>query len=196
MHFNLSNPLFLKRKNNNRVNQPSLNQTLAPFSRKPRFYKQSLLLALFFFCSLGQAKIIINIGSAKAKKSVIALSPFILKNNSLTEEDKKLGESMFSHLNENLKRSSYFKILPPAAFIENPVEKIPTPWPENIRGFHWENWKLSGADFLLFNNYTISEGQVQVKVAFYNINLKKNCFPTQILYLFPAYRITYQPSFK
>ncbi|MCY4512844.1 MAG: hypothetical protein OXB86_04070 [Bdellovibrionales bacterium] len=176
MNFNLSNPLFLKRKNKNRVNPSSLNQALAPSSRKNRFYKQSLLLALFFFSTSGQAKIIINIGSAKVKKSVIALSPFLLKNNSFTEEDKKLGESMFSHLNENLKRSSYFKILPSAAFIENPIEKAPIPWPENIRGFRWENWKLSGTDFLLFNSYTISEGQVRVKVAFYNINLKKAVF--------------------
>ena len=83
---------------------------------------------------------------------------------------------MFSYLNENLKRSSYFKILSPAAFIENPAEKAPAPWPKNIRGFRWENWRLSGADFLLFNSYTISEGEVQLKVAFFNINLKKSLF--------------------
>ena len=83
---------------------------------------------------------------------------------------------MFSYLNENLKRSSYFKILSPNAFIENPAEKAPAPWPKNIRGFRWENWRLSGADFLLFNSYTISEGEVQLKVAFFNINLKKSLF--------------------
>ena len=143
-----------------------------------------IILTLFFLSFPSHAKIFINIGSAKVKKSVIALSPFVLKNNSHRATDRKLGETMFSQLNENLSLSSYFKILPPAAFIENPAEKTPRPWPEDVRGFRWENWRISGADFLLFNSYTITEGQVQLQAAFYNINLKRAVFKRK--YTVPA----------
>ena len=139
-------------------------------------FKQLTLLALLLFSFPGQAKIVINIGSAKVKKSVIALSPFVLKNNTYTASEIRIGQTMSVLLNENLKLSSYFKILPSTAFIENPAEKSPKPWPEDSRGFRWENWQLSGADFLLFNNYTLAEGQVQLKVAFYNVNLRKAVF--------------------
>ena len=159
---------------------------LSSVSRKSRFYRKCgfSLLAFFFLPHPGQAKVIINIGSAKVKKSVIALSPFILKNNSYTTEERKIGEDMFSQLNENLNLSSYFKVLSPNAFIEDPAEKSPQPWPKDLRGFRWENWRLSGADFLLFNSYTVAEGQVQLKTSFYNINLKKSVFKRK--YTIPA----------
>ena len=171
MLFQKLNSLFLKRKRG----CPSL---LSSFLFKSRFYGKYrfLLLVLFFLSVPGQAKIIINIGSAKVKKSVIALSPFVLKNNSYTTAERKVGEAMFSQLNENLNLSSYFKILSPDAFIENPTEKSPRSWPEDLQGFRWENWRLSGADFLLFNSYTVAEGQVELKTAFYNINLKRIVF--------------------
>ena len=171
MSFQKLNCLFLKRK---KGRAPLLSSVCL----KPQFYGTYgfLIFAPFFLSISVQAKVIINIGSAKVKKSVVALSPFVLKNNSYTTAEKKVGEAMFSQLNENLSLSSYFKILPAKAFIENPAEKSPHPWPKDIRGFRWENWRLSGADFLLFNSYTVAEGHVQLKTAFYNINLKKSVF--------------------
>ena len=135
-----------------------------------------LILQLPLFSFPATAKIVINIGSAKVKKSVIALSPFVLRNNSADREELKIGEAMFSHLNENLKFSGYFKILTPEAFIEDPTKKSPLPRTEDARGFRWENWRLAGADFLLLNNYTLMEGQVQLRVSFYDINLKRAVF--------------------
>lgn len=142
------------------------------------------LLILLLLSFTGEGKIVINIGSAKVKKSVIAISPFVLKNNSYTTSEIRIGQTMSTLLNENMKLSSYFKILSPTAFLENPAEKSPNPWPKDSRGFRWENWQLSGADFLLFNNYTVVEGQVQLRVVFYNVNLKKAVFKRK--YTVPA----------
>ena len=145
-------------------------------SRRRRRSRVCLILWLFSFSFPASAKIIINIGSAKVKKSVIALAPFVLKNNSAVREELEVGEAMFSYLNENLKFSGYFKILSPEAFIEDPVKHSALPQTEDPRGFRWENWRLAGADFLLFNNYTLMEGKVQLKASFYDINLKRIVF--------------------
>ena len=124
----------------------------------------------------GRGKIVLNIGSANVKKSVLAVSPFVLQDDSPTGFKLKLGKTLFANLNRNLKFSGYFKLLPPGAFIENPAKKAPLPREEDPKGFRRENWKLSGADFLLFNHYTVSEGRIQLKTALYNINSGKAVF--------------------
>lgn len=138
---------------------------------------------LLTFPLLLQAKVYIDIGSAKAKKSVLAISPFVLKGEVVNESAVQTGKKLYSQLNRNLKFSGYFKILPFEAFIENPAKTDPLPYPQSVNGFRWENWKLSGADFLLFSNYQIAGNQIRLDVSLYDINLKKLYFKK--VYLFP-----------
>ncbi|MDE0092871.1 MAG: hypothetical protein OXN83_06270, partial [Oligoflexia bacterium] len=137
----------------------------------------------FLFCFLclfsvsAQAKIYINIGAPQTiNKSRIALSDFRLKNDKATAENLSLGKKMTQRLNKNLSFSSYFHVLSPKAFIEDPKLLEPLPYPKNSRGFRWQNWKLSGADFLFFADYSIEENKLYVDVYFYNVNLQKKIF--------------------
>ena len=140
-----------------------------------------LLLLIFPF--LLQAKVYIDIGSAKAKKSVLAVSPFVLKGEIVNKNVIQIGEKLYAQFNKNLKFSGYFKILPSEAFIENPAKKAPIPYPQDPDGFRWENWKLSGADLLCFTSYRIEGSQILLKVFFYDVNLRKAYFKKN--YSFP-----------
>ena len=126
---------------------------------------------LFSFSS--QARIYINIGAPeKVRKSSVALSNFRLKSEAPTKQDISIGENMQKRLTKNLQLSSYFNILSSKAFIEDPNVLEPFPYPDNSRGFRWQNWKLSGADFLIFSDYSINEDQISFNIYFYNINSK------------------------
>ncbi|MCZ0931872.1 MAG: hypothetical protein OXJ52_01800, partial [Oligoflexia bacterium] len=50
------------------------------------------------------------------------------------------------------------------------------PYPKSSGGFRWQNWKLSGADFLFFADYSINENSLSVEIYFYNVNLQKRIF--------------------
>ena len=130
-----------------------------------------------FFCFSASSKIYINIGApGKVKKSLIALSPFTLQDPNPNQERLSQGKQMSERLIKNLKFSAYFHVLSPKAFIENPETRAPVPYPQEPNGFRWENWKLTGADFLLFANYSILQDELFLNVSFYNINLQKTVF--------------------
>ena len=133
-----------------------------------------LCFLLFPLVSFG--KVYVHIGSAKVNKSLIALSTFILRDVSFQPRQQKLGKDMYDHLRKNLKLSGYFNILNPKAFIEDPTKVSPFPYPTDPKGFRWKNWKLSGADFLLFASYSFLEEDIQLNISFYSIPLERLVF--------------------
>ncbi len=140
----------------------------------------SLIKHIFIFLTLSSSlcfgKIYVNIGSPKIKKSVIALSPFILRDVQPNRMKLNLGKNINRHLNKNLNFSSYFKLLSPKAFIEHPSEVSSIPYPKDPNGFRWKNWKLNGTDFLFFGYYSIVKSQLILNVSLYNINLQNLVF--------------------
>ena len=133
-------------------------------------------LLILFLPVFSHGKIYVDIGSARVKKSVLAVSSFVLRGTVTNEDHVRQGSELYSQLNRNLKFSGYFKILSPDAFIENPAEKSPVPYPQDPQGFRWENWKLSGADLLLFASYSIEEDVLSLNVSLYDVNLRKAYF--------------------
>lgn len=132
---------------------------------------------VLFFCFSSHGKIYINIGAPdKVKKSLIALSPFVLQDQNPNAQNQSIGQRMSERLEKNLKFSAYFHLLSPRAFIENPAGKAPFPYPDNIKGFRWQNWKLTGADFLLFARYSVLGSDLSLELFFYNVNLQKRLF--------------------
>lgn len=138
------------------------------------------LIFCLFFSFPAFSKIYVNIGAPETiKRSLIALSPVLLKDINPDQDKSSVGEQMEKRLKKNLQFSSYFHILSPKAFIEDPGKKSSYPYPKNPQGFRWKNWKLTGADFLLFTDYSITENTLKVNVALHNIHLEKTPFRKQ-----------------
>ena len=134
-------------------------------------------IAVLFFCFSASSKVYINIGAPeKIKKSLIALSPFTFQEISADHDKVSVGKQMSKRLEKNLKFSAYFNVLSPKAFIENTAEKSSIPYPKDINGFRWQNWKLAGVDFLFFADYSITENELVVKASLHQINLQKTLF--------------------
>ena len=134
-------------------------------------------IVCLFFCFSASSKIYVNIGAPeKIKKSLIALSPFTLLDQNPDQDKLSIGKQMNGRLSKNLQFSSYFNVLSPKAFIEDPSTKSPFPYPKDPNGFRWQNWKLTGADFLFFASYSVVQNQLVVNISFHHINLQKSLF--------------------
>lgn len=129
------------------------------------------------FCFSASSKIYVNIGAPEnIKKSLIALSPFTLQDLNPDQGKLLIGKQMSERLGQNLEFSAYFHLLSSKAFIENPSEKSPFPYPKDPQGFRWQNWKLTGADFLFLASYSVEQNKILVNVSFHNINSQKTLF--------------------
>ena len=145
-----------------------------------RKYIFFFLFFFYLFIPVAEGKIYINIGAPeKVKKSLIALSPFVLQDRNLDQRKLAVGQQMGERLSTNLKFSAYFNVLSPKAFIENPATRAPVPYPKDPKGFRWSNWKLTGADFLFFAHYSILDNELVLTVSFHDINLQKTLFRKQ-----------------
>ena len=145
------------------------------------FYKMNvkkIFFTLLFFPLLSSARIYINVGPPqKTVKSNLVISKFRLEAEGKPAEQIKeellVGQKMTERFNSNMEFSSYFVIVSPKAYMEDLDKVSPVPYPKEILGFRFENWKVIGADFLFFGDYFIEEDDLFLTVYLYNINSKK-----------------------
>ena len=131
---------------------------------------------LFVFCLSAEARVYINVGRAHVKKSLIAVSPLVYTEPSPNPKHLRWGSEIFSRIKKNLEFSGYFEFIPQEAFIENPAQTAVEPYPQNPKGFRWENWKLLNAEFLVFPRYFVEDGKMKLRVYVYDVLLRKNLF--------------------
>ena len=115
-------------------------------------------------------------GKAQVKKSLVALSPLVYDSSSYQEDYVRYGEEISKNIKKNLSSSGYFDLIPSGAFIENPAQTAVEPYPQNPRGFRWENWKLIRAEFLMFSRYVVQEGKIELRVYMYDVLLRRSLF--------------------
>ena len=135
--------------------------------------------ALFFYGGASYGKVYVDIGSAKAKKSVTAIAPIQTdgEGGGARAAADALGPNgaarLLQTLKDNLRFSGYFQILSPAAFIDDLSQTAPVPHSKDPKGFRWENQRLSGADLLLFTSFSYAKETLRLKAALYDIRLRK-----------------------
>jgi len=135
---------------------------------------KKIFFIIFFFPLLSTARIYINVGPPqKTVKSNLVISHFKLDSKEPLNEDLSLGEEMKDRFSANMKFSSYFMIVSPKAYMEDLDKVSPVPYPKETLGFRYENWKIIGADFLFFANYSLEEEDLFLRVYLYNVNSKK-----------------------
>lgn len=133
-------------------------------------------LATLLYPVFSYGKVYVNIGSAKAKKSALAISPFVISKGVADADQILTVKELYNQFNRNLKFSGYFTIISPKAFIEDPSQRKPVPHSEDPRGFRWENWKLIGADLLLFAELSFEKETLNLSISLYDIHLRKPYF--------------------
>lgn len=131
---------------------------------------------LVIWASPSFSKIYINMGEAKFNKSLIAIAPLNYESPSATSAYKKYGKDISSIITNNIQASGYFNIIPREAFVEDVSQLGVKPRSKNQKGFHWENWSLIEAEFLMLSQYKVENGQIHLQVYMYDVRLRKNIF--------------------
>lgn len=135
---------------------------------------------IYIFCTLLtlpiHARIYINVGQAKVKKSLIAVSPLVYTNDSITPEHLNYGKTISIQMKKNLNSSGYFNLIPSGGFVEDPKTRAVIPYPKHPKGFRWENWKVIGAEFLILTRYSVEENEINLRIYMYDVLLRKSIF--------------------
>lgn len=130
-------------------------------------------LTYLFFCQTAQAQVLrskgisITIDQAKIQKSLIAMPDFRGQNHAT-------GRMLYSTIHNNLDVNSFFRLIKPEAFLENPVPL--TPYPGNPNGFKFENWRIIGAEFLIRGSYRILNDRLYFESYVYHVPQTKLIF--------------------
>ena len=138
--------------------------------------KNFIYIFCLLFISPLYARVYINVGQAKVKKSLVAVSPLVYTNSSIVQEHLKYGKNISSQIKQNLNSSGYFNLIPSGAFVENPKTRAVIPYPKHPKGFRWGNWKVIGAEFLILARYSVEGDQINMRIYMYDILLKKSIF--------------------
>lgn len=134
--------------------------------------------------------IIIDVGQAKVKKSLMALTPFSYLGTQTTNPTHiQAGQSLYSVIMNDLTVANLFAFIKPDAYLEDPSKVGLKPAPGASNGFHFENWKTIGTEFLIRGAYQIIGNEISFEVYVYHV-------PTTKLLMGKTYKVTLSSSRK
>lgn len=114
--------------------------------------------------------IYINVGDAKIKRSLLALTPFLYFGSQGGDVTvKKIGTELFNTVQNDLDVSAYFQFINSAAFLEDTSKIGLQPAPGEPNGFHFESWKQIGTEFLIRAGFKIIKDQLTLTTFTYSV---------------------------
>lgn len=131
----------------------------------------AILIPTYGWSQSAEGGVQINVGEAKVRKSLLALTPLLhLGAPSPDPNIKKAGVDIFNTLQNDLDVSSYFQMISANAFLEDTSKVGLRPAPGEPNGFDFAKWKQIGAEFLIRAGYTVSGSNLNLKTFVYNVN--------------------------
>lgn len=127
-----------------------------------------LIAALVFVSTtvFAQSKVLVDVGQAKTRKSLLALPAFIHLGSL---DDAKVGQELYAVVNNDLDVSGLFTYIKPDAYLEDPKSTGLKPAPGTPNGFDFNKWKSIGTEFLIRGGYTVVNGQVSLEIYAYYV---------------------------
>ncbi len=128
---------------------------------------------LIFICfvfnsnSYAQPKILIDVGEARIRRSLIAMPPFQLMGDASKSE--KSGDTLFAVIKNDLDVSGLFTDIKPEAYLEDPSKTALRPGDTVPRGFDFSKWKTIGTEFLIRGGYNIVGKDIHLEIYAYYV---------------------------
>lgn len=139
-----------------------------------RIFTISLLLTLglqlfFLDTSVAQSKIFIDVGSAKLRKSKLALPPFQHLGVVSSRAADSAGLELYSVIKNDLDVIGLFTELPPDTYLENPASVGLRPAGASPGGFDFSKWTPLETEFLIRAGYQVLNGILFLEVYAYYV---------------------------
>ncbi|MCB0349947.1 MAG: PD40 domain-containing protein, partial [Bdellovibrionales bacterium] len=131
------------------------------------------LIALFVFTfnatAFGQAKIFLDIGDARVRKSKLALPSFNYLGSQPNSSSLAIGEELYSVISNDLAATGLFVNIDPKAFLEDTTTTALKPSGNSEKGFDFTNWKTIETEFLIRGGYQVINGDITLEIYAYYI---------------------------
>jgi len=115
-------------------------------------------------------QIYIKMGDAQTKKSLIAFPPLgFVGNPAASPTYASVGADLYKIIGNDMRVSSYFQIVNPASYLEDPAKTGIKPYPADPTGFHFDSWKQVGTEFLVRGNYSLTASELVLEIYVYHV---------------------------
>lgn len=134
-----------------------------------------LLIAPAAYSQSAGSGIYIKLGDAKTKKSNLAI-PAMLNFGSPSSSSKSqaVGAELYATIVNDLTVSSYFKIMPQSAFLEDTNKTALTPTGAN--GFKFQSWQTIDTEFLIRTGFSVVGNEITLETYTYHVKQAKLIF--------------------
>jgi TolB protein len=128
------------------------------------------LIGITLFCELGhsQAKIYLDVGAAKTRKSRLALPQFQYLGVK-TPGTATFVTDLYSVVSNDLASTGLFINIAPEAYLEDVATAGLKPAPAAANGFDFEKWKSIETEFLLKGGIQVINGQISLEIYAYYV---------------------------
>ncbi len=138
---------------------------------------RALLCLIFLITPLAYSQdagkpssVFINVGEAKVKRSLMALTPLLFLGTPSTDSSiKRVGTDLFNTALNDLDVSGYFQFINQSAYLEDTSAVGLKPAPGEPNGFSFAKWKQIGTEFLVRGGYRVVKDQVTFEVFVYHV---------------------------
>lgn len=130
----------------------------------------ALAIAIFVgsITAFAQSKVLVDVGQAKTRKSLMALPPF--NNLGSQEGSSQTGSDLYAVVSNDLDVSGLFTYIKPDAYLEDTKSTGLRPAPGLANGFDFNKWKTVGAEFLIRGGYKVINGQASLEIYAYHVS--------------------------
>jgi len=116
-----------------------------------------------------QSKIFLDVGEARVRKSLLALTPFQYLGAGKTAANEKAGAELFSVISNNLAATGLFTNVDAAAYLEDPLTVGLRPSGVLPNGFDFAKWKTIGTEFLIRGGYQVINKKMTLEIYAYYV---------------------------
>ena len=143
------------------------------FSRFFRFVSLFLLASVFGLSTQAQEvkkNVDFEINQAQSRKSVLAFPPMqFLGSQAASPNFNQIGGEFYRVVQNNLTISTFFQFLSHGAFFEDTSKTGLKPVPLDPRGFKFDSWKRTGAEFLIRGGFSITDSTLTLEMYTYSV---------------------------
>jgi TolB protein len=135
-----------------------------------QIFALSLMTLMICNTAFAQTKVTVDVGEAKARKSLLALPPFNNFGSDVSGDVQKYAQELYDIINNDLDVTGFFTYIKPEAYLEDVKDLALRPSPLAPNGFDFGKWKTVGAEFLIRGGYRIVAGNITLEIYAYNVS--------------------------
>jgi TolB protein len=135
-----------------------------------RRWIQILCVSVFSSVAWSQAKVVIDVGEAKVRRTLLALPDFNYLGAEKSSSNLQKVRELFNVVRNDLDSTGQFTFIKPEAFLEDTTTLGLRPSPGEPQGFDIKKWQSIGTEFLVRGGAQVAGGDIVLEIYVYQVS--------------------------